>query len=95
MSVLLGDPASITSPLSRISEETTIFGKINTPPDQESADPEAIDSSSSSSYKESTNTNSDYLPAHRETLCSKIAQTAAGNLSLSLSHILRTAYESS
>ncbi|ONI31925.1 hypothetical protein PRUPE_1G339600 [Prunus persica] len=64
LSVLPGDPVSITTPISRVCEETNRVTKINTAEEAPMPAPEAIDSSSSSSYKEdSANTNSDYLPA--------------------------------
>ncbi|KAB2604590.1 protein XRI1 [Pyrus ussuriensis x Pyrus communis] len=82
LSVLLGDPASITTPMSRLeSEEITndIVGtKINTPEEPTMSAPEAFDSFSSSSSKDSANTNSDYLPAPKETFLTNIAAPAVG-----------------
>ncbi|CAL8995287.1 unnamed protein product [Prunus brigantina] len=64
LSVLPGDPVSITTPISRVCEETNRVTMINTAEEAAMPAPEAIDSSSSSSYKEdSANANSDYLPA--------------------------------
>ncbi|CAN6727949.1 unnamed protein product [Malus baccata var. baccata] len=81
LSVLLGDPLCITRPMNRlVSEEITndiVDAKINTPEEPTMSAPEAFDSSSSS-CKDSTNTNSDYLPTPKETLFSNIAAPAAG-----------------
>ncbi|KAB2620313.1 hypothetical protein D8674_043023 [Pyrus ussuriensis x Pyrus communis] len=81
LSVLLGDPLCITRPMNRlVSEEITndiVNAKINTPEEPTMSAPEAFDSSSSS-CKDSANTNSDYLPTPKDTLFSNIAAPAAG-----------------